>query len=32
VKLKVSFHVIRKKFVGLVNDSLRKGQCLESWQ
>jgi len=28
--LKVSFHVIRKKFVDLVNDSLREGQCPES--
>jgi len=37
--LKVSFHVIRKKFLkflrkklDLVNDSLREGQCPESWK
>ncbi|XP_025153973.1 uncharacterized protein LOC112588402 [Harpegnathos saltator] len=30
--LKSVFHVIKDEFVGVVNDSLKKGQCPNSWK
>lgn len=30
--LKSIFHVIKNEFVGVINDSLRTGQCPDGWK